>query len=196
MNQLFRQNLIEAAVGLLVLLVAIVAILFFYDKTSAGTGGDTYEVAAYFGNATGVSEGTDVRVSGVTVGSVTDYTLEDEFPFRARLELAIDERFALPADTSASITSEGILGGTYVSLTPGGDPETLRAGDEILDTQGSVDMLSMIGQYINQTGGDAPAAGAAAETGGLEGGFGNLEEPDAGFGNLEEAEAAETEEGF
>ena len=171
MNQLFRQNLVEAMVGAAVLVIALLAVLFFYQKTTTELSDGSYTIAALFENATGVSVGTDVRVSGITVGRVTEQTLEEEFPFRAKLGLAIDDRFRLPADSSASITAEGILGGNYVALTPGGDPETLRDGDEILDTQGSVDMLGLIGSYINNSGEAAPAAPAPSA------GFSSLEEP-------------------
>ena len=181
MNQLFRQNLVEALIGLLVLIVAIIAVLFFYQRTSAATGAEQYTVSAFFENASGVSQGTDVRMSGVTIGQVTGHTLEEEFPFRARLSLAINDRYQLPADTSASITSEGILGGNYISLTPGGDTETLREGDQIMDTQGSVDLMSMVGQFINQTGGDEGGSGGGGD-------FGSLDEPsgDDDFGVLSE----------
>lgn len=173
MTTMFRQNLVEALVGLIVLTAAAIAVVFFYRQTSSGIGSDTYRVSALFQNATGVNVGTDVRVSGLTVGKVTDQSLEMEFPFNARVEMAIDERYKLPADSSAAITSEGLLGGTYVALTPGGDPEALRDGDQIMNTQDSVDMLSLIGQYINNSGGPAegPTQGSAEE----EPNFGGLE---------------------
>ncbi|MBZ6378043.1 outer membrane lipid asymmetry maintenance protein MlaD [Pacificimonas flava] len=178
MNQMFRQNLIEAVVGLLVLVVAVFAVLFFYEKTSASTGDSQYVVTALFDNAAGVDEGTDVRVSGVTIGQVTSYTLEEQFPFRAKLELAINDRYELPLDSSAQITSEGILGGTYIALSPGGDTEVLRSGDQIMNTQGSVDMMGLVGQFINQTGSDSGSDSSGSGSGSsLEGGFGNLEEP-------------------
>ena len=70
MNQMFRQNLVEAVIGFVVLVVAVVAVLFFYQRTSASDLGEHYTVSALFQNAAGVNVGTDVRVSGVTVGSV------------------------------------------------------------------------------------------------------------------------------
>lgn len=190
MNQMFRQNLVEAVIGFVVLVVAVVAVLFFYQRTSASDLGEHYTVSALFQNAAGVNVGTDVRVSGVTVGSVVSHSLEDEFPFRAKLGLAISERYKLPLDSSASITSEGILGGTYIALSPGGAPETLRDGDQIMDTQGSVDLMSMVGQYINNTGGEGggDSSGGDAMEGGMGSGMGSggLEEDPAGFGTLDE----------
>lgn len=162
MTALFRQNIVEAVVGAFVIIVAVIAIVVFYQRTSGNIGSSRYEVAALFPNAVGVSAGTDVRVSGVKVGTVTGQSLDPD-SFQARIRLAIDDRVRLPLDSSAAIASEGILGGTYIALTPGGDTETLRDGDEILDTQGSVDLMTLIGGFINQTNRDSPADTAAAE---------------------------------
>ncbi|MEP3816355.1 MAG: outer membrane lipid asymmetry maintenance protein MlaD, partial [Nitratireductor sp.] len=54
----------------------------------------------------------------------------------------------LPDDSSAKITSEGLLGGSYISVTPGGSEELLTEGGEIMFTQGSVDLMSLIGQAV------------------------------------------------
>jgi phospholipid/cholesterol/gamma-HCH transport system substrate-binding protein len=158
MTALFRQNFIEAVVGLIVLVVAAVFVVFFYERTSADIGSDRYQIGALFTNATGVAVGTDVRVSGIKVGAVTSHKLDPQ-TFQARLGLSIDRSIKLPIDSSAAVASEGILGGTYIALTPGGDPETFRDGDEITDTQGSVDLMELIGGFINQTDepGDAKA---------------------------------------
>lgn len=162
MRTLLKDNVIEALVGLVVLLVAAGFVVFAYQRTNAGTAGG-YAIAARFPNVTGVSAGTDVRVSGMKVGTVTGSRL-DEKTFQAVLDLSIDPKVKLPIDSSAAITSEGLLGGNYISLTPGGDPETLKAGDEITDTQGATDLMGLIGGYINGTGNKAaaPAEGAAA----------------------------------
>ena len=161
MRTLLKDNVIEALVGLVVLLVAVGFVVFAYQRTNAGTAGG-YTIAARFANVTGVSAGTDVRVSGMKVGTVTASRL-DEKTFQAVLDLSIDPKVKLPLDSSAAITSEGLLGGTYISLTPGGDPATLKPGDEITDTQGATDLMGLIGGYINGTGkAPAPAADAAA----------------------------------
>lgn len=158
MRTLLKDNVIEALVGLVVLLVAIGFVVFAYQRTNAGTAGG-YRLAARFPNVTGVSAGTDVRVSGMKVGTVTGSRL-DEKTFQAVLDLSIDPKVRLPIDSSAAITSEGLLGGNYISLTPGGETETLKAGEEITDTQGATDLMGMIGGYINGTG--AKPADAAA----------------------------------
>lgn len=161
MRALLKENVIEALIGLVVLLVGAWFISFAYDRTGRGGSSDGYTLLARFPNATGVGVGTDVRVSGIKVGMVTSQKL-DPASYQAVLELNVDKTVRLPMDSSASITSEGLLGGNYISLNPGGDPEMLKSGGEIVETQGSADLMGLIGSFINRSG-DAPAEAAPAK---------------------------------
>ena len=163
MRALFKDNFIEAAIGALVLVAAIWFVLFAYHRTAGADTGDGYTVSARFPNVSGVSPGTDVRLSGMKVGSVSAAAIDPK-TYQAVLKLSLDESVKLPADTAAAITSEGILGGNYISLQPGGDPKMLKNGDEITETQGSVDLMGMIGQFVNRSGGDSPSTSAPAGT--------------------------------
>ena len=160
MRALFKDNIIEALIGAVVLLLGVWFVTFAYARTERGGLDEGYTITARFPNTSGVSVGTDVRVSGLKVGTVADERLDTQ-TYQALLTLTIDKDVKLPLDTSAAITSEGILGGNYIALAPGGDTEMLRPGDEITDTQGAVDMMSLIGSVINRTGEaqaeDAPA---------------------------------------
>jgi phospholipid/cholesterol/gamma-HCH transport system substrate-binding protein len=164
MRALFKDNIIEALIGALVLLLAIWFVAFAYGRTERGGLDDGYTIAARFPNSSGVSVGTDVRVSGLKVGTVAHESLDTQ-TYQALLRLTIDKNVKLPLDTSAAITSEGILGGNYIALTPGGDTEMLREGDEITDTQGAVDMMSLIGSVINRTGEAKSSDDTAADEG-------------------------------
>lgn len=166
---MFRDNLLEAFVGLLVVALAIAFVLFAWDRTGGGLG-DTLSVKAMFPAANGISVGTDVRVAGLKVGSVTRQRLDSE-TFQAEVTLALDRDVKIPSDSSAAITAEGLLGGTFIALVPGGAPTPLKDGDTILDTQGSVDMMGLVGSFINRSGDDAAAPG-----GGEGGGLGTMEE--------------------
>ncbi|HWL47495.1 MAG TPA: outer membrane lipid asymmetry maintenance protein MlaD [Sphingomonadaceae bacterium] len=168
MKGVLRESGGEALVGLLVVLFAAWFSWYAWGRTGGRAGADATSVIAYFPNASGVNVGTDVRVAGLKVGSVTAQKLDLE-NFQVEATLAIDPKVKLPSDSSAAITSEGLLGSTYIALMPGGSATPLKSGDTILDTQGSIDMMSMIGQFINRTGdgghdaappgatGDAPA---------------------------------------
>ena len=165
MASIFKDHVAEALAGLAVVVVAGLFLVFAWDR--AGSGTDRYALTARFPNASGVSVGTDVRVSGMKVGAVTAQTL-DPATFQAVVTLAVDSKVKLPADTSAAITSESLLGGSFVALLPGGDPESLRPGDEITDTQGSTDLMGLIGSFINRSGSEAPASKPADDAAAAE----------------------------
>lgn len=150
MRALFKDNVVEALVGLLVVMVAVWFVGTAYARTSAG-GGSGYLLSARFPNATGINVGTDVRVSGIKIGKVETQRLDPKtFQAVVQLRVAGDVRF--PTDSSAAITSEGILGGSYVALSPGGDTTMLNPGDEIVDTQGAQDLMGLMGSIINRSG--------------------------------------------
>jgi len=160
-KSLFRENAGEALVGLLVVLLGVWFVLFAWDRTGGGTKPGSIRVVAMFPNASGVSQGTDVRVSGLKVGSVTGLSLDPQ-SYQVKVAIALDPSVKIPADSSASITSEGLLGSTFVAFTPGGSPATLKSGDTITDTQGSMDLMALIGQFINKQSGDTAAGGTAS----------------------------------
>lgn len=163
MGRMSRDHLAEAAVGLLVVLLAIAFVLFAWSRTGGGTSAGAVHVTAIFPNASGVSAGTDVRVAGLKIGTVSAQRLDPK-TWQAEVVLAIDPKVKVPNDSSATITSEGLLGSTYVSLTPGGAADALKEGDTIVDTQGAVDLMGMIGQFINKSGDTKPAE----KSGGLD----------------------------
>jgi len=157
---LFRGNAGEALVGLAVVLLAAWFVVFAWGRTGGGAKAGGVKVAALFPNASGVNVGTDVRVAGLKVGSVTDLSLDPQ-SYQVKVGIALDPTVKLPADSSAAITSEGLLGSTFVAFTPGGSTTPLRSGDTITDTQGSMDLMALIGQFINKPSGDAKTGGAA-----------------------------------
>lgn len=156
MAGVLKQHGAEALIGVLVVAVAAFFLWFAWDRS---VGGDRYEISARFPNISGVAVGTDVKISGMKVGAVTQQTL-DPASFQAVLTLALDRSVQLPLDSSAAITSDGLLGGAHIALIPGGDPDMLRAGDEIIDTQGATDLMGLVGALINRSGDAAPDAGA------------------------------------
>lgn len=160
MPQLLKDHMAEALAGIVVVAIAAWFLIFALGRTGS-TGADSYALTARFPNAAGIAVGSDVRVSGLKVGSVTRQLL-DPASFQAVVTLSVDKAVKLPLDSSAAITSEGLLGGSYIALVPGGDTEQLAAGDEITDTQGSTDLMGLIGSVINRSGSDKPASGSNA----------------------------------
>ena len=141
-----QSNLVETLVGTLV--VAVAAVFLFYGYSASGMhSASGYHVTAAFNAVDGLANGSDVRVSGIKVGTVVSQDLDPD-TFQAVVTLDLAPSVKLPDDSSAKITSEGLLGGSYVSLTPGGSEEMLADGGEIMFTQGSVDLMSLIGQAV------------------------------------------------
>ncbi len=141
-----KNNVIETILGAVVLIVAGLFISFAIStadlKKVKG-----YSVTANFSNIDGITEGQDVRISGVNIGSVEKITL-DEITYLAQVTFSIDPSVQLPTDTVAKVSSEGLLGGKYMSLEPGGAEEFLKEGDQIQYTQSAVNLEEMIGKFI------------------------------------------------
>ena len=156
-----REHLGEALTGLLVIIIAIAFAWFAWLRTGGGTITGATEISALFPNTTGIEVGTDVRIAGLKVGSVTKQELDPQ-TFQVKATLAIDPKIKVPVDSSAAVTSEGFLGGSYVALIPGGDTTPLKSGDMITDTQGAIDMMGLVGQFINKSGGESSSGEAAA----------------------------------
>ena len=165
MKALFRENAGEALVGLLVVVAAIWFVLFAWHATGGGAKAGGVGVTALFPSAGGVNVGTDVKIAGLKVGTVTGLTLDPK-SYQVAVKLKFNPGVRLPSDSSAQVATEGLLGGTYIGLTPGGAETMLKSGDTITDTQGSMDLMALIGQFINKPASDAGAGAAAKPTDG------------------------------
>jgi phospholipid/cholesterol/gamma-HCH transport system substrate-binding protein len=135
---------VETIVGAAVIAVALG--FFFYASKTAGLGGRVaggYTVIAEFDNAEGINVGTDVRLAGIKIGTVTSQSLNAE-NYMARLELTLNPKISLSDDTAAKVTSEGLLGGKFIAMEPGGSETKLADGSMMTLTQGAVDIWSLI----------------------------------------------------
>ena len=159
---------LEFSVGafLLLALASLLVLALASTNRRFGIGGDTYPLVAKFTQVGQLRAQAPVKIGGVVVGQVGKIELDPK-TFQSVVTLSIDGRYKdLSADTSAGIFTSGLLGESYIGLSPGGDPESLKPGDEIAYTQPAVDLLQMAGKYLFSGGGnnaagkadDAPAA--------------------------------------
>ncbi len=143
----------ETVVGGLVLAGALAFGLYAAQVAGIGdVGTGRYELAASFRSIEGVTVGTDVRLAGVKIGTVSSVTLNPE-TYRADTVVSVDAATQIPDDSAIVISSEGLLGGNFVEIMPGGSPFYLAAGDEIVDTQGAVSLISLLLRFVS--GGDS-----------------------------------------
>ena len=140
------RNLVETLMGAVVLVVAGYFMVFAYTSTNVRSVRG-YEVIAKFERVDGVATGTDVKISGIKVGTLVDQKLDPD-TFLAVLRLSLDNSVKLPEDTVAQIASEGLLGSNFVALVPGGADKIIPAGGEIKYTQAPVNLVQMLGKFI------------------------------------------------
>lgn len=156
-----KQNAFETLTGALVIAIAVVFFAFVYTTSGIGRGTGGYRVMAAFTNVEGVGVGSDVRLSGIKVGSVVNQGL-DKDTYQAVITLSIDSSVTLPEDTTAKITSEGLLGSKFVALDPGGSETMLKDGDHMLYTQSAIDIWGLIGQAMFNT---SSGSGTSSDSG-------------------------------
>ena len=136
-----RHTLVGAAV------MGVLALLFVLSAGRGSGAIGSYTVIARFPSAEGVYVDSPVRLAGVPIGRVTGMAYESASQ-RATLTLEIDPGVELPRDSIAIVTSEGMLGGRFIRLDPGGSMDLLADGDAIEYTQGSILFEELLSRII------------------------------------------------
>lgn len=145
------ENVTEVVVGGAVLAVAVGFLVYAGQATGYSRDADGYELTASFRSVEGVSVGTDVRMAGVKVGTVVGLDLNPQ-TFRADTTFTVQDGIEVPDDSSIAISSEGLLGGNYVEIVPGGSPILLEPGEEIEDTQSAVSLITLLSKFVSGNG--------------------------------------------
>jgi phospholipid/cholesterol/gamma-HCH transport system substrate-binding protein len=152
-----RKHVIESVIGAVVLIVAAVFVYFAYVTARiADTPG--YTVTAEFFRIGGLSAGSDVQISGIKVGTVSETRLDPK-TYNALVIMNINEDVRLPDDTVASIDNQGILGGRYVRLKPGQSTTRIEPGAQIVKTEPYRSLEDQVGEiiFLATTPGGQPA---------------------------------------
>jgi phospholipid/cholesterol/gamma-HCH transport system substrate-binding protein len=136
----------EVLTGAAVLLVAG-GFLAFALAHSGRTATEGYKLHASFDHIDGLNPGADVRIAGVKVGNVLNMRVDPK-TFLAQVTLSVKDEIQLPKDTAAEVTSESLLGGKFLNLSPGGDPDNLPPGGTITVTQSSISIEQLLGKFI------------------------------------------------
>ena len=186
-----RHNPAELGVGAVVLAIAGAFLVFAVANTGQGFGGAGYPLHAVFEHVDGLALGADVRIAGVKVGSITGIKLDPK-SYLADVRFSVAKDVELTDDSSATISTDGLLGGKYLALATGGDDKILKPGGEITITQGSINIESLIGKYLfpgptgggksSGSGSGGSASGSASASGGQ--GSAQANKPDTGIAPL------------
>ncbi|HEX2736209.1 MAG TPA: outer membrane lipid asymmetry maintenance protein MlaD [Polyangiaceae bacterium] len=121
--------------------------LIYLSVTLAGVqfgGSSHYPISARFSSVGSLKVGDPVKVAGVNVGDVSSIRLVD---FVAEANFSIDSNIKLPSDTIASIQSAGLLGDSFVSLSPGASEKDLAPGARVSRTEPAISLTELIAKY-------------------------------------------------
>lgn len=136
-------------VGLFVV-IGLVAVLFLSLQSAnlmSVSWQKSYSISANFDNIGGLKKQAAVKSAGVVVGRVERITFDDK-AFQARVDMAMDERFAFPKDSSLKILTSGLLGEQYIGIEAGAEADNLKAGDKVQATQSAVVLENLISQFL------------------------------------------------
>jgi phospholipid/cholesterol/gamma-HCH transport system substrate-binding protein len=156
-----QNNPAETVIGAIVVAVIVILLAFGYSRNGSGAASG-YELDARLPKVDGLGVGTDVRLAGIKIGTVSELTL-DPRTYLVTVHMNIRDDIKIPADSSLLVTSSGILGSSYLSITPGGDDKMLAAGSYFDNVQGSIDLMNLVGRIAggDKTSNQAPAGNPA-----------------------------------
>lgn len=138
----------EVLVGASVLAAAAAFVIYAGQVSGYSGSSESYSLQASFRSLEGVTVGTDVRLAGVKVGTVTDVSLNPE-TYRADTTVSLQTGIEIPDDSAIVVSSEGLLGGNFVEIVPGGSPFFYEPGSTIEDTQGAVSLVSLLLKFVS-----------------------------------------------
>jgi phospholipid/cholesterol/gamma-HCH transport system substrate-binding protein len=141
-----RRNASELVAGAVVLVVAVGFLGYAVASTGIGPRSG-YVLHARFDHIDGITDGSDVRLAGVKIGSVTDTRIDPQ-TYQAVVTFTVSNAIELPTDSSAVVTSDGLLGGKFLALAPGGDSKMLAAGGTVQITQSALSLEELLGKFI------------------------------------------------
>ncbi len=145
-----QRSLGDLAAGALVLIVALGFLGYAVANTGRGSVAGT-TLHANFDHIDGLAIGSDVRLAGVKVGSITEARVDPK-SFQAAVTFTVARDLRLPSDSSAEVTSDGLLGGKFLSISPGGQEKVLAEGGQVTITQSAVSLEQLLGKFIFSVG--------------------------------------------
>lgn len=143
-----KRSTIETVLGAAVLVAALIFIIYSYSVADIKTDvSDGYQINANFSTTGGLGKGALVMISGVQVGTVQKVDL-DPATYNARVAMLIKDGVKIPTDSSATITSESLMGGKILNIQPGADEEMLENNGVIEFTQAPQSLEELLGKFI------------------------------------------------
>ncbi len=159
---------LEVGTGLFVLLGFAALAFLTTQLPSSGLklgGAKTgYHVKAKFDNIGDLKAGAQVSMAGVTIGEVESIKFDPK-DYKAAVTLRISNAYnQIPDDSDASIQTQGLLGGKYIGIGPGGSEMYLKDGSTIPFTQSAIVLETLVNKFfanMASRGGDSDSGSPA-----------------------------------
>lgn len=140
-----KTNVLEVVIGAVVLVLASFFLYFAY-VTSGEKIKDGYILVAKFEDVSGLTEGADVKINGIKVGIVKKLGLDEDYS--AKAELIIKNEYQIPEDSSLAISTDGIMGNKFISISTGYSDKYLEPNAEVEDTKSSLNLEKIFDKFI------------------------------------------------
>ena len=142
-----KGQILESIIGAFVLLLAVWFVFSVLTKTENIFHGQNESIYhASFFDVSGIRIGTEVKLAGVSVGKVISVSLDTQ-TYKAKVSIIIDSEIKIPDDSEIIIASESLLGGKFVSITPGGSDVFLEPNDKFTFTQSSINLNNLLQKF-------------------------------------------------
>lgn len=139
-------KIVQIFVGLSILSITTIFALKLFNLSRANIdSGESIELIADFSSSDGIEVGSDVKISGIKIGSVLNKSLTNNY--KARITIEIPSAVKIPNDSTLAIVSSGLFGGKYVEIKIGSEEEFMSNGQKFESTQGSINIEELIGKF-------------------------------------------------
>jgi len=142
-----QRNMLETVMGAIVLIAAAGFLYLVSSSVGVRENSSGYNLVMRFDRGGSVNPGTDVRIAGAKIGTVVSKSFDPD-NYQAVVTINVDNSVKLPKDTTAIVTSDGLLGDNYVLLEIGGDDQMLKANDQITHVQGALNLADLINKFV------------------------------------------------
>lgn len=119
-------NIFDTVLAAAMIVVAAVFLAFVQVRTGTGRLA-SYEFTAQLPTAGSLSLGSDVRLSGMKVGSISGLSL-DPVRYTALVRITLRDDIRLPVDSVLTVAAPA-LGNSYLSISPGRSSRLVGAGE-------------------------------------------------------------------
>lgn len=143
-----KDSSMHFSIGLFIIVgLACTAYLAMTLANTTFFSGDSYVITAKFTAVNGLRSGSNVEISGVAVGKVSDISLDQQL-YQAVVTMQIQNAVGIPVDSTAAVKTSGLIGDKYISIVPGADDAMLKNNEILQDTQAAIDIEELISKYV------------------------------------------------